>query len=219
MLLDVHGLFVCNIVVGGLATWCHISGKAKRIDYICLDLRLKDAVVQCYVDMGVDLAPGAREDHYLLVLDIDAQKLGQAMAMVKTQVEERVDKKPGLCFDPVSLKDPASRASFKWHLGRHHVDKAGNIDEEVAKWQSHLLDSAKAAFRTKAAKQFKKDWLSQGTMDIMGFVSQTRAARRVAECAAAGAAMHVVSWHGRRTLEQLMDMSGDPILQSGGQAA
>ena len=170
-ILEPLGMSAVNTFAGGEYTYVGTHGHKRRIDYICLPTWCLDFVRRTWVAADLCLAPGAREDHRAVCVDVDL-----AAAAAYLELEKTVPKLPTkkqLSFEQRSLNDPAARSHFKKLIGQHFVDTTGDIDEETARWTTAVRDAAIQSFKQKAIKR-SKPWLDDESLDALHIVRERR---------------------------------------------
>ena len=69
--LTTHSMTAINTVMGAAPTWQGSRGHSRRIDYVCMSTQAMEFVTECHVDLALDIAPAAREDHWPVFATID----------------------------------------------------------------------------------------------------------------------------------------------------
>jgi hypothetical protein len=74
--LETNQIFASSTFHCSGTTWCGSRGHRRRIDYIGCSENLHNAIQGACTDASVDLAPGSRQDHTLVIAEADISKLG-----------------------------------------------------------------------------------------------------------------------------------------------
>ena len=66
-----YSLKLVNTFMDGAPTWANSAGYGRRIDIIAVSRSHFQAVTGCWVDISIDIAPGGRDDHWVLAVRLD----------------------------------------------------------------------------------------------------------------------------------------------------
>ena len=111
-------LKLVNTFVDGAPTWASSAGNGRRIDFIAVSRSHFEAVTGCWVDRSIDIAPGGRDDHWVLAVRLDftvAKDLVGNPSSGDSGVNSVFSLVSLQRIDPISRRDPA-RLTFKQSL-------------------------------------------------------------------------------------------------------
>ena len=135
----------------------------------------------CWVDRSIDIAPGGRDDHWVLAVRLDltvAKNLVGNPSSGDSGVNSVFSPVSLQRIDPISLRDPAARASFRELLKKLHVESRGNPYQVTEMWRRGFESAALQCFKQKVpSKKVRKTWISEFSLSQMQQVGSIRRAR------------------------------------------
>ena len=116
------------------------------------------------MDRSIDIAPGGRDDHWVLAVRLE---LTVAEDLVGNSSFGDSGVNPPMSLqriDPISLRDPAARASFRELLRKVNVESCGDPYQVTETWKRGFESVALQCFRQKVrSKKARKTWISEFT--------------------------------------------------------
>ena len=176
-----YNLKLVNTFMDGAPTWASSAGCGRRIDFIAVSRSHFEAVTGCWVDRSTVIAPGGRDDHWVLAVRLDLT-VAKDLVVNSSSGDSGVNPVFSLVslqrIDPISLRDPAARASFRELLRKVNVESCGDPFQVTEMWKRGFESAALQCFRQKVrSKKARKTWISEFSLSQMQQVGTIRRAR------------------------------------------
>ena len=162
-----YNLKLVNTFMDGAPTWASSADNGRRIDFIAVSRSHFEKVTGCWLDRSIDWVLAVRPKDSVRNPFSGDSGVNSVLSPVSLQR-----------IDPISLRDPAARASFRELLRKLLVESRGDPYQVTEMWRRGFESAALQCFKRKVpAKKVRKTWISECTLLQMQQVGSIRRAR------------------------------------------
>lgn len=161
--LTATGLLAVNTVWCPGYTWRSPQGCVSRIDYVCVPNGTSVQCLKTWIESGVDISLGAREDHRVL----------GALFKIRDSCKTTTVRTQNLTFNRNNLTSPQCLHKFQNDVWKCTFSADANIDEHASSLNRCIENAAVRVFG-KQTNQPSKPWISGRTWSCVKYIAPYR---------------------------------------------